>query len=199
MTSQLNRRDMLRTAGGLVLVGNCAPLFSAQEQRKVFRIGVASASILGKPQARNGHTWHFAQYLHPKCDFDALQNITPKSSLDGRRYIETTNCTSTCCRCPTQRSLITTIPVPPTQPRSPRSFPKFRSPPVWRKWPVKLTRSEWAMHQEKGKTISIWSLPDWLVDYRHSATSDWWNSCRYKKDSRFCPQAQCSANVGKHL
>jgi predicted dehydrogenase len=55
----------------------CLPLFAAPAERKVFRVGVISAAIEGKPQTRNGHTWHFAQYLHPTCDFDALKKHYP--------------------------------------------------------------------------------------------------------------------------
>ena len=41
-----------------------------------------SAAILGKPQKRNGHTWHFGQYLHPECDFDELKKHYPQV-VDG--------------------------------------------------------------------------------------------------------------------
>lgn len=58
----------------------------AQSPKKTFRIGVVSAAILGKPQTRNGHTWHFAQYLHPHCDFDALQKHYPQV-VDGWRKV----------------------------------------------------------------------------------------------------------------
>ena len=62
---------------------NSSSVAIGQEQPgKVFRIGVVSASILGKPQTRNGHTWHFAQYLHPECDFDALKKHYPQV-VDG--------------------------------------------------------------------------------------------------------------------
>ncbi len=41
------------------------------------RVGVISAAIRGNPQPRNGHTWHFAQALHPECDLDALKRLYP--------------------------------------------------------------------------------------------------------------------------
>jgi predicted dehydrogenase len=53
----------------------------------VYRVGVISASIRGKPQPRNGHTWHFAQYLHPACDLDAVQKYLDPGSADFfRKY-----------------------------------------------------------------------------------------------------------------
>src|SRR5262249_19508635 len=51
---------------------------------RVFRIGVISASVLGKPQPLNGHIWHFAQYLHPTCDFDALKKHYPRGEPSFR-------------------------------------------------------------------------------------------------------------------
>ena len=53
------------------------PLARPAPANKVFRIGVVSAAILGKPQPRNGHIWHFAQSLHPVCDLDALKKHYP--------------------------------------------------------------------------------------------------------------------------
>lgn len=77
MQTPLSRRDLLKLAGGSVVSASCLPVFAAQEPKKTFRIGVVSAAILGKPQKRNGHTWHFGQYLHPECDFDALKKHYP--------------------------------------------------------------------------------------------------------------------------
>src|SRR5690606_34311690 len=51
---------------------------STQQPGRTYRIGVVSASIHGKPQPRNGHTWHFSQYLHPEFDFDALKRVYPQ-------------------------------------------------------------------------------------------------------------------------
>lgn len=46
-----------------------------------WRIGVISARVDGKPQPTNGHTWHFAQYLHPTIDLDAVQkHLDPGSA-----------------------------------------------------------------------------------------------------------------------
>lgn len=53
---------------------------------KAWRIGVISARIRGKPQRANGHTWHFAQYLHPSIDL-----AVTKKTLDpgSQKYFET--------------------------------------------------------------------------------------------------------------
>ena len=76
----LSRRELLTLSGSAAataLVTNASA--QAAPAEKKFRIGVISASILGKPQPRNGHTWHFAQYLHPTCDFDALKKHYPQA------------------------------------------------------------------------------------------------------------------------
>ncbi len=71
------RRDVL-AAGALTL----APvLASAAEVGKVLRIGVVSASIGGKPQRTNGHTWHFAQYFHPTVNQDAIKKYLDPGSV----------------------------------------------------------------------------------------------------------------------
>lgn len=78
----LPRRDLLRltgSAGILALAGSgaLAGAGEAEAPRKKLRIGVISAAILGKPQKANGHTWHFAQYLHPTFNFDAFKKFNP--------------------------------------------------------------------------------------------------------------------------
>lgn len=86
----LSRRDLLTRAGAAAVAGTAlgtsaavgaepARGAAAKEPGKVFRIGVVSAAILGKPQPRNGHTWHFAHYLHPACDFDAFKKHYPQA------------------------------------------------------------------------------------------------------------------------
>jgi predicted dehydrogenase len=67
----LSRRDLL-LAGAAGLTAASA---RAEEgpPAKVYRIGVISATIRGKSQARNGHTWHFAHYLHPTINLDAIK------------------------------------------------------------------------------------------------------------------------------
>jgi predicted dehydrogenase len=48
----------------------------------VYRIGVVSASIGGKPQKTNGHTWHFAQYLHPTINLDVIKKYLDPGSAN---------------------------------------------------------------------------------------------------------------------
>ncbi len=50
-----------------------APAPATPPDGKSWRIGVISARIQGKPQRINGHTWHFAQYLHPAIDLKTAQ------------------------------------------------------------------------------------------------------------------------------
>jgi predicted dehydrogenase len=78
------RRELLTGLGSAGIAALGSGLVQAEPQPatrsadgKVFRIGVVSASIQGKPQPRNGHIWHFAQSLHPKCDLDALKKHYP--------------------------------------------------------------------------------------------------------------------------
>ena len=55
---------------------------------KMLRIGVISATNRGKPQPRNGHTWHFAQYLHPTIDLDVFcKFMDPGSAEFFRKYV----------------------------------------------------------------------------------------------------------------
>jgi predicted dehydrogenase len=83
-----NRREfMLRSATQLAAVGagavgvtaaSDAPAIAAHAvpappDGKSWRVGVISARIKGKPQRINGHTWHFAQYLHPTIDLKTAQ------------------------------------------------------------------------------------------------------------------------------
>jgi predicted dehydrogenase len=80
------RRDVLLAATAAALAAPAAS--AAQPGDKVYRIGVISASIHGKPQPRNGHTWHFAQYLHPTADLDALARLLDPGSADMfRKYV----------------------------------------------------------------------------------------------------------------
>lgn len=95
MHDRIDRRQMLftstATVGGAVLAAarfaDAAdePAKVVPADGKVFRVGVISASIRGKPQLRNGHTWHFAQYLHPTVDFDAYSNLANPGAGDFLR------------------------------------------------------------------------------------------------------------------
>ena len=50
-----------------------AALRATPPDGKAWRIGVISSRINGKPQRINGHTWHFAQYLHPTIAMETAQ------------------------------------------------------------------------------------------------------------------------------
>jgi hypothetical protein len=83
------RRDVLAAAAGAALTTTAA--FGAEtpppSANKTYRIGVLSASIDGRPQKTNGHTWHFAQYLHPECDLAAIKKYQdPGSAKMFERY-----------------------------------------------------------------------------------------------------------------
>jgi predicted dehydrogenase len=81
-----SRRDVLLGATAAAL-GGAATAPAAEPAGNVYRIGVISASIRGKSQPRNGHTWHFAQYLHPTADLDALTRLLdPGSAEMFRKY-----------------------------------------------------------------------------------------------------------------
>src|SRR5436190_13417645 len=79
----LTRRGALLAAGAVLGAGGKT---SAQEaSAKVYRIGVVSGTIHGKSQTRNGHTWNFAQYLHPAINLDAIKKYHyPGSEADFR-------------------------------------------------------------------------------------------------------------------
>ena len=81
---EFSRRDVLKVAGatGAIALAGAAIAEAAETPKKVYRIGVISAAIDGKPQPRNGHTWHFAQYLHPTFDFEAFKKHNAPA-LDG--------------------------------------------------------------------------------------------------------------------
>lgn len=72
----LTRREALQASA----MGLAAPAAAAEAQ-KVYRIGVVSASIGGKPQKTNGHTWHFAQYLHPTINLEAIRKFLDPGSV----------------------------------------------------------------------------------------------------------------------
>jgi len=79
----VSRRDVLALTGAAAassLTGTAQA--QAAPAGKTFRIGLVSAAINGKPQPRNGHTWHFAHYLHPTCNFDAFKKVYPQA-FDG--------------------------------------------------------------------------------------------------------------------
>jgi predicted dehydrogenase len=82
----LSRRDLIASAAA---VASAAALRAdPPAQTKVYRIGVISAAIDGKPQKTNGHTWHFAQYFHPEINLAAVKAyLDPGSARFFERYV----------------------------------------------------------------------------------------------------------------
>lgn len=92
----LSRRQLLQTTaltGAALATANSS--FAAEAVApKMLRIGVISATNRGKPQPRNGHTWHFAQYFHPTIDLDAFcKFVDPGSAEFFRKYVRHPRCT----------------------------------------------------------------------------------------------------------
>lgn len=77
-TAAPTRRNVLLAAGATLAAAGVA-MPSADD--KVYRIGVVSASIGGKTQRTNGHTWHFAQYLHPTINLDVIKKTLDPGSV----------------------------------------------------------------------------------------------------------------------
>ena len=79
MSSQPNssRRTFLAAAGAAGVASLAAARVQSAEPPaapgKVWRIGVVSSSIGGRPQKTNGHTYHFAQGFHPTVDLKAIE------------------------------------------------------------------------------------------------------------------------------
>ena len=98
--TQFTRRDMLTTGALSVAAGTAqatgevsnavtGALNAARPPgSRVYRIGVISASIDGRPQRTNGHTWHFAQYFHPEINLAAIRrHLDPGSVRMFERYL----------------------------------------------------------------------------------------------------------------
>jgi predicted dehydrogenase len=75
-----NRRDLLLASGAAALAAGTAS--GRAKENRVYRIGVVSASIGGKPQKTNGHTWHFAQCFHPTINLDVIKKYLDPGSVD---------------------------------------------------------------------------------------------------------------------
>lgn len=71
------RRDILFAGAAGLTTFTANSTTAAEPARKPLRVGLISASIHGKSQPRNGHTWHFCQYLHPTIDYDAMKTVYP--------------------------------------------------------------------------------------------------------------------------
>jgi predicted dehydrogenase len=82
------RRDLLASAGVLAAAAGAVPAAPPPAGDKVYRIGVISAAIEGKPQKTNGHTWHFAQYFHPEVNQAAVKKyLDPGSARMFETYL----------------------------------------------------------------------------------------------------------------
>jgi hypothetical protein len=84
MSTNTTRRDLLlgAPAAATFAASSAAAEPAKAEPNKVYRVGVISAAIRGKPQPRNGHTWHFAQYFHPDIDLDKVKKYLDPGSAD---------------------------------------------------------------------------------------------------------------------
>jgi hypothetical protein len=101
----LTRREALAytTAAAATFGRDAVQAADSPRRDDILRIGVISASIGGKPQRANGHTWHFAQYLHPECNLEAFKKYVdpgsanffmkvvrnPKYAFDGWPFADT--------------------------------------------------------------------------------------------------------------
>jgi len=83
----LTRREALACAASAGATLAAAAPSAPPRPDETVRIGVISATIGGKPQKTNGHTWHFAQYLHPECNLDAIRKYLDPGSADFFRKI----------------------------------------------------------------------------------------------------------------
>ncbi len=84
---QPSRRDLLAATGALTVGAATAAGTELAPANRVYRIGVISASIDGRPQPTNGHTWHFAQYFHPNVNLGAIRrHLDPGSARMFERY-----------------------------------------------------------------------------------------------------------------
>ena len=83
------RRELL-TAGAFSAASIALATTSHGDQgpaEKPIRIGVVSASIGGKPQKTNGHTWHFAHPFHPTVNLDIIKKyLDPGSTRIYQQY-----------------------------------------------------------------------------------------------------------------
>ena len=83
-----SRRELVAVPSLLALAGASQVVAEPKAEAKVYRIGVISAAIDGKPQKTNGHTWHFAQYFHPEVNLKAIRkHLDPGSANFFEKYM----------------------------------------------------------------------------------------------------------------
>lgn len=83
----ISRRAALTAGAAGLLAVNASADAPKAEPGKTYRIGVISASIGGKAQKTNGHTWHFAQNFHPECNLDAIKKYLDPGSAEFFRKV----------------------------------------------------------------------------------------------------------------
>ncbi|NBT63600.1 MAG: hypothetical protein EBT02_17745, partial [Planctomycetia bacterium] len=73
--SIINRRNFIAATGATALATEVksAEVDKKDLGSKPIRVGIISASIRGKAQKTNGHTWHFAQGFHPQVNLAAVK------------------------------------------------------------------------------------------------------------------------------
>ena len=81
-----SRRQVLSMGGALGAAALATNLPAGQAEPapaagKIFRIGVISASIEGKPQRTNGHTWHFCHPFHPVVDQSVVKKYLDPGTI----------------------------------------------------------------------------------------------------------------------
>ena len=114
---------------------------------KVYRIGVISAAIEGKPQKTNGHTWHFAQYFHPEINLAAIKKyLDPGSARDVREVLpQPALHLRPAALSPTRASRhVYADPADGLRTVTSRRSPACGSPSRWRSWSNRWMRSGWA-------------------------------------------------------
>lgn len=71
------------SAGGLNAIARGAEANAEAQPAtpdKVYKLGVVSARIEGKPQRANGHTWHFCESFCPEVNWDVLKKVLDPGS-----------------------------------------------------------------------------------------------------------------------
>ena len=71
----INRRNFIAATGATALTTEINAVEDDKKDlgSKPIRVGIISASIRGRAQKTNGHTWHFAQGFHPQVNLAAVK------------------------------------------------------------------------------------------------------------------------------
>lgn len=76
-----SRRRFLTAAAALPAAAALDTPAVAQPAPKVYRIGVISSTLNGKPHKTNGHTWHFCHFFHPTINYDAVKKYVDPANV----------------------------------------------------------------------------------------------------------------------